>query len=119
MIKFLSKFCQRLKTAEAAPRGAAAAQPRRPPAAGRTPDGTGKSRGPDRAGESLILSERLQIERKQFSFELKENASGRFLRITEDVGGRRDTIIVPATGLPDFRDAVDRASSAGAAGGKV
>ena len=118
MIKFLSKFCRRLNNAEAAPRGAAA-YPRRPPAGNRTPDGTGKSRGADRAGESLILSERLQIERKQFSFELKENASGRFLRITEDVGGRRDTIIVPATGLPDFRDAVDRASAAGAADGKV
>jgi hypothetical protein len=29
------------------------------------------------------------------------------LRITEDVGGRRDTIIVPATGLEDFRRIVD------------
>jgi len=38
---------------------------------------------------------------------LKENPRGRFLRITEDVGGRRDTIIIPATGLDDFRKLVD------------
>ncbi len=52
--------------------------------------------------EDLIKSEKVQIERKTFVFSLKENPRGRFLRITEDVGGRRDTIIVPATGLEDF-----------------
>ena len=35
-------------------------------------------------------------------FTLKENPRGRFLRITEDVGGRRDTIIIPAPGLEEF-----------------
>lgn len=44
----------------------------------------------------------MQIERKTFVFTLKENPRGRFLRITEDVGGRRDTIIIPAPGLQDF-----------------
>lgn len=52
--------------------------------------------------EELIRSEKIQIERKTFILTLKENPRGRFLRITEDVGGRRDTIIVPATGLEDF-----------------
>lgn len=56
-----------------------------------------------------LFSEQEQIERKFFSFDLKENPRGRFLRITEDVGGRRDTIIVPATGLEKVRDIVDRA----------
>jgi len=50
-----------------------------------------------------LKSEKVQIERKTFIFTLKENPRGRFLRITEDVGGRRDTIIVPATGLEDFK----------------
>ena len=59
--------------------------------------------------ENQLLSERIQIERKQFFFDLKENASGRFLRITEDVGNRRDTIIVPSTGLELFRDTIDNA----------
>jgi hypothetical protein len=52
--------------------------------------------------EETLKTERLQIERKLFVFALKENPRGRFLRITEDVGGRRDTIIVPATGLEEF-----------------
>jgi hypothetical protein len=52
--------------------------------------------------EELLKSEKVQIERKTFIFSLKENPRGRFLRITEDVGGRRDTVIVPATGLEDF-----------------
>lgn len=59
--------------------------------------------------ETLLLSERVQIERKQFFFELKENPRGCFLKITEDVGGRRDAIIVPSTGLDTFRDALNRA----------
>ena len=52
-------------------------------------------------------SDKVQIERKTFLFTLKENPRGRFLRITEDVNGRRDTIIIPATGLEDFRRIVD------------
>lgn len=55
------------------------------------------------------MSERIQVERKQFYFDLKENPRGRFLRITEDVGGRRDTIIVPSTGLEQFRELLQRA----------
>ena len=40
-------------------------------------------------------------------FALKENPRGRFLRITEDVSGRRDTIIIPAPGLEDFKKIID------------
>jgi hypothetical protein len=49
----------------------------------------------------------VQIERKTFVFTLRENPRGRFLRITEDVGGRRDTIIIPAPGLEDFKRILD------------
>ena len=55
-----------------------------------------------------MLSEQTQIERKLFSFELRENPRGRFLRITEDVGGRRDTVIVPATGLGKVVEIINR-----------
>jgi hypothetical protein len=58
--------------------------------------------------DDALLSDRIQIERKLFHFQLKENPRGRFLKITEDVGGRRDTIIVPSTGLTEFRDAIQR-----------
>ena len=53
--------------------------------------------------EDTLKSGEIQIERKNFVFTLKENPRGRFLRITEDVGGRRDTIIIPSTGLEDFK----------------
>lgn len=52
--------------------------------------------------ENNLVSERLQVERKQFFFDVKENPRGRFLKITEDVNGRRDAIIIPAPGLADF-----------------
>ncbi|MBM3832553.1 MAG: RNA-binding protein [Verrucomicrobia bacterium] len=57
--------------------------------------------------EETIKSDKIQIERKTFVFTLKENPRGRFLRITEDVNGRRDTIIIPATGLEDFKRLFD------------
>jgi hypothetical protein len=57
--------------------------------------------------EDTIRSDKVQIERKTFVFTLKENTRGRFLRITEDVGGRRDTIIIPAPGLEDFKRILD------------
>jgi hypothetical protein len=57
--------------------------------------------------EETIKIEKIQIERKAFVFALKENPRGRFLRITEDVGGRRDTIIIPAPGLEEFRRVID------------
>jgi hypothetical protein len=55
------------------------------------------------SNEETLRSDKVQIERKTFLFALKENPRGRFLRITEDVGGRRDTIIIPAPGLEDFK----------------
>lgn len=53
--------------------------------------------------EETLKTDKIQIERKYFIFTLKENPRGRFLRITEDVNGRRDTIIIPAPGLSEFK----------------
>ena len=53
--------------------------------------------------EETLRTDKVQIERKTFVFTLKENPRGRFLRITEDVNGRRDAIIIPATGLEEFK----------------
>ena len=58
--------------------------------------------------EDTIASDKIQIERKLFFFDLKENRRGILLRITEDVRGHRDTIIVPATGLKDFSKIIQR-----------
>ena len=57
---------------------------------------------PSGVEEHVLHSERLQIERKTFTLSMRENPRGRFLRITEDVAGRHDTIIVPAPGLKDL-----------------
>ncbi len=65
------------------------------------PGGTGGPR--PGSNEETLKTEKIQIERKTFVFALKENPRGRFLRITEDVSGRRDTIIIPAPGLEDFK----------------
>jgi hypothetical protein len=54
-----------------------------------------------------LISEQVQVERKLFSFSLKQNPRGRFMKITEDVGGRRDTVIIPSTGLMQIREAID------------
>lgn len=59
------------------------------------------------SNEDTLKSEKIQIERKTFVLTLKENPRGRFLRITEDVAGRRDTIIVPSTGLEEFKKILD------------
>ena len=65
----------------------------------------GQNRPP--VAEETLKTDKIQIERKTFVISLKENPRGRFLRITEDVGGRRDTIILPATGLGEFKRVVD------------
>ena len=72
---------------------------------GYSPFGSQGPRPP--SNEDTLKTERIQIERKTFVFSLKENPRGRFLRITEDVSGRRDTIIIPAPGLSEFKKMVD------------
>jgi hypothetical protein len=57
--------------------------------------------------DTQLFEAHLQIERKQVTFDLKENLRGTFLRITEEVCGRRNTIIIPTTGLEQFRDSVN------------
>jgi hypothetical protein len=65
------------------------------------------SNTPQGADEALA-SEKVQVDRKVFFLDLKENQRGRFLKITEDVSGRRDTIMLPASGFQDFLRALER-----------
>ena len=58
--------------------------------------------------EDTLKSGEIQIERKNFVFTLKENPRGRFLRITEDVGGRRDTVMLSAPVFKEFLEALER-----------
>ncbi|MBV8585965.1 MAG: PUR family DNA/RNA-binding protein [Verrucomicrobia bacterium] len=62
---------------------------------------------PQRSDDPLA-SEKIQVDRKVFFLDLKENQRGRFLKITEDVSGRRDTIMLPASGFQEFAEALNR-----------
>ena len=57
--------------------------------------------------EDTLKSEQIHIERKSFLLTLKENPRGRFLRISEEVNGKRNAIIIPATGLAEFKKLLD------------
>jgi hypothetical protein len=57
---------------------------------------------------SALHSEKLTTDRKTFFLDLKENERGRFIKITEDVRGRRDTIMLPIEIANDFAEALDR-----------
>ena len=54
-----------------------------------------------------IHTEKILADRKIFFLYLKENCRGQFVKITEDVRGRRDTIMVPIEFLDDFIDALE------------
>ena len=57
--------------------------------------------------EDTLKSDEIQIERKAFRLTLKENPRGRFLRISEEGNSKRNSIIIPATGLKDFQKLVN------------
>jgi len=57
--------------------------------------------------DNIIETKEVQIERKHFYVEFRENDRRRFLRITEEAHGRRNTIIVPSTGTNEFTAAID------------
>mmetsp|Transcript_3356 Transcript_3356/g.6888 ORF Transcript_3356/g.6888 Transcript_3356/m.6888 type:complete len:204 (-) Transcript_3356:280-891(-) len=49
----------------------------------------------------------LTIEQKRIFLNLRENARGRYLRIAEVTGANRSTIIIPSSGLDQFRGVLD------------
>jgi hypothetical protein len=55
-----------------------------------------------------IASEKILSDRKIFFLDLKENQRGRFLKITEDVGRRRETIMLPKEAFQEVLEALTR-----------
>lgn len=53
-----------------------------------------------------LHTEKIIADRKTFYMDLLQNARGKVVKITEDVSGNRDTIMVPAEILGDFIDAL-------------
>ncbi len=56
--------------------------------------------------QETLHTEKILADRKIFFLDLKENRRGKVVKITEDVSGNRDTIMVPAEILGDFIDAL-------------
>ena len=56
----------------------------------------------DELDADLLHTEKILADRKTFYLDLKQNSRGMVVKITEDVGGNRDTIMVPAELLEDF-----------------
>lgn len=50
----------------------------------------------------LLHTEKILSDRKTFFQDLKQNSRGMVVKITEDVSGNRDTIMVPEEILEDF-----------------
>lgn len=61
-----------------------------------------------RRGNPPLHSEKIVTDRKIFFLDLKENERGRVIKITEDVRGRRDTIMLPLEATDEFLDALQR-----------
>lgn len=59
-----------------------------------------------------IHTEKIFADRKVFFLDLKENDRGRFVKITEDVRGRRDTIMLPTDVLDEFIQALQQIAEA-------
>ena len=49
----------------------------------------------------------LRVERKLLTLDLKRNPQGGFLRITEELNGWHNSIVIPTTGLEVFRDTLN------------
>lgn len=64
-----------------------------------------------KAGKTLA-TEKIEVEHKTFFLDLQENHRGRFLRLTEDAGGRRETVIVSIENAAEFTEAIRRVIAA-------
>ncbi len=55
----------------------------------------------------ILLSKKIVTERKTFYIDLKSNARGEVIRITEKVKSNRDLIMVPSEILDELIDALN------------
>lgn len=62
--------------------------------------------------DDIICTEKITVDRKTFFIDLKKNARGRVVRITEKVSSNRDRIMVPAEILDEFIAALQEIQSA-------
>jgi hypothetical protein len=58
-------------------------------------------------GDETLADRQVQIEQKTFHLSLKENRRGRFVRISEEIANHRNSVIIPANGLGEFKQALE------------
>ena len=58
--------------------------------------------------EKDIFNQKLSIEQKMFFFDLKTTPQGEYLKITEKRNQMRNTIKVPAKGLHNFKEILEK-----------
>ena len=85
---------------------------RQEPKGGKTRLMIGYDEDKQRSDNYPIHTEKVIADRKIFFLDLKENDRGQFVKITEDVRGRRDTIMVPAETLDEFIEALQQVREA-------
>ncbi len=56
-----------------------------------------------------LFSRQFPVEQKMFYVDLKANANGMYLKISEKSGGRRHNVLVPASGLRELAEALTAA----------
>lgn len=71
------------------------------------PEGSDKQARYITVDDDIICTEKIIADRKTFFIDLKSNARGRVVRITEKVSSNRDRIMVPAEILDDFIAALE------------
>lgn len=74
-------------------------------------DATGFEVAPEQQTQPL-RTESLRIESKLFFFDLRANARGKFLKISQ-VMGPRSTVVIPASGIATIRDCITSAMEEG------
>jgi hypothetical protein len=55
----------------------------------------------------------IQVGQKLFLFDLRRNENGEFLKIIQMIGYRRNMIVIPASGLPQFLHSLNHMISSG------
>ena len=59
--------------------------------------------------EAPIYSQKIRIENKDLFVDVKSNNNGMYLKISERNRNNRSTILVPASGIADLRNALTEA----------
>lgn len=60
-----------------------------------------------KAPDNVLSARELKIERKRLTIEMRENFRGRYMKIVEYSGGKRNIVIIPEHGINDFNACID------------